>query len=302
MFMRSVLITGLSVFIAGTGMFGLVQANVFQSGCNSPLTYQVGSIDSEFSVATSTVQNLLREAERTWEENTDEELFRHDQSGGQIEVDFVYDQRQRRTKTQDKLSESLSTLAQSHDGLTDDLKSKRSRYQHVSQQYQLVRQQYEENLADYNDRVQRLNQRGRISSETRVELDREQRRLSDVRTSLETTRDSLLSLRSEINNLTDQANRLAEQYNEAADTFESRFGTTSEFSQATYENDKITVYQFEQADDLRLALAHEFGHALGITHVNDPQAIMHRLMDQQPLDNLQLAPADRQALKETCRL
>ena len=300
--MRTTLITTLSVLVAGTAMYGLVQANVFRSGCSYPLTYQVGSIDSEFSVATSTVKDVLSDAEQAWEENTDKELFRYDPSGGHITVDFVYDKRQQRTETKNQLSDDLSTLAETHDGLTENLKTKRSRYQQIVENYQTVRRQYEASLEDYNQRVERLNRQGRISSGTRAELDQEKQRLSDVRASLQQTRESLLSLRSEINSLTDEANRLAEEYNQAANTFESRFGTTSEFSQATYESNTITVYQFEQADDLRLALAHELGHALGIDHVGDPQAVMYRLMDQQPLDDITLTAADQKALKETCRL
>jgi len=299
--MQQIVMTVLSVVIAGTGMYGLVQANVFRAGCNYPLTYQIGDIDPRFSITTSTVKTLLADAEAAWEANTDKELFRRDPNG-RVTVNFIYDKRQQRTETKDTLSESLSSLAESHSGLTDNLQTKRSRYQQIAEKYQSVRRQYETNLQDYNQRIQQLNQRNRVSQEIRDKLDQERKRLSNVRTSLQETRDNLLGLQSEINGLTDQANRLAEQYNEAANTFESRFGTTSEFSQATYEDSVINVYQFEQADDLRLALAHELGHSLGITHVKDPEAIMHRLMDQQPLDDLSLTSADQQALKDTCRL
>ncbi|MGO9139739.1 MAG: matrixin family metalloprotease, partial [Syntrophales bacterium] len=44
-------------------------------------------------------------------------------------------------------------------------------------------------------------------------------------------------------------------------------------------------------------LAHEFGHALGLKHNDNPQAIMYRLMQS---DSLNLAPDDIAALKERC--
>jgi DNA repair exonuclease SbcCD ATPase subunit len=290
------------VVIAGTAMYSLVRANVFRTGCDYPLTYQIGEIDSEFGISTSTVRNLLTDAEQVWESKSKDELFRHNPGNGEIVIDFTYDQRQRRTETQNRLSENLSTLAESHDGLADSLESKRAEYRRLAARYEGARQQYENNLQSYNQRARELRGQSGVSSETRNQLNAERRDLEQVRSSLTETRNRLTSLQSEINRITGQANSLAEDYNTAADTFESRFGTTNEFSQATYKNEVITVYQYEEHDDLRLALAHEFGHALGITHVDDPEAIMYNLMDQQPLDPLNLTAADQKALRNTCRL
>jgi len=299
--MRTTLITVLSVVIAGTAMYSLVRANVFRAGCDYPLTYQVGEIDSEFGIGTSTVRGLLADAEQVWESNSKNELFRHDPKNGDIVIDFIYDQRQRRTETQDRLSENLSSLAESHDGLADSLESKRTDYQQLAERYETARRQYENNLQAYNQRAQGVRDRNSISPETLNQLNAERQDLEAVRSSLTEIRNRLTSLQSEINRITDQANSLAEDYNTAADTFESRFGTTNEFSQATYKNEVITVYQYQEHDDLRLALAHEFGHALGIGHVDKPQSIMYHLMDQQPLSRLNLTAADRQALRSTCR-
>jgi predicted Zn-dependent protease len=59
----------------------------------------------------------------------------------------------------------------------------------------------------------------------------------------------------------------------------------------------ITIYQFDDENRLVRVLAHEFGHALGLKHNDNPKAIMYRLMQS---DSLNLAPDDIAALKERC--
>ena len=44
-------------------------------------------------------------------------------------------------------------------------------------------------------------------------------------------------------------------------------------------------------------LFHEFGHALGLSHHNDPQALMYPLMKDQDLNNFRLKPADLELLQ-----
>lgn len=298
--MRSFLITALATTIAATGMFSLVQADVFRRTCSTPITYQVGEIDEQFRISSSTVKELLSESVAVWEENTQNNLFTHSTTSSDLVVNFTFDERQRRTRARTDIADNLSTLADSHAGLTDSIKEKRQQYESIRQTYERTRQQYESDLDEFNQRVDQLNERGSVPRSVASELDAERQRLNSLRTSLEEAQSRLQSLRSDINRLAERSNRIAENYNQAAGTFEQRFGGGREFSQATYSDDTITVYQFNQADDLRLALTHELGHALGITHVADSEAVMNRLMKDQPLSDISLTRADQQALANVC--
>lgn len=298
--MRSFLITALAATIAATGMFSLVQADVFRRTCSTPITYQVGEIDEEFRISSSTVKELLSESVTVWEENTQKDLFVHSTSSSDLVIDFTFDDRQRRTRTRSDIADNLSMLADSHAGLTNSIEEKRQQYESVRQSYEQTRQRYESDLAEFNRRVERLNERGSVPRRVKSELDAERQRLNRLRSSLEEVQSRLQSLRSDINGLAERSNRIAENYNRAAGTFEQRFGDGREFSQATYSDDTITVYQFNQADDLRLALTHELGHALGIRHVADSEAVMNRLMKDQPLSDISLTKADQQALANVC--
>lgn len=47
--------------------------------------------------------------------------------------------------------------------------------------------------------------------------------------------------------------------------------------QGLYYTEGIDIYYFEDEDDLRITIAHELGHALGIGHTDDPATLMYPL-------------------------
>ncbi|WP_089942832.1 matrixin family metalloprotease [Candidatus Entotheonella palauensis] len=63
---------------------------------------------------------------------------------------------------------------------------------------------------------------------------------------------------------------------------------------------KAPIFQFHDMDDLLLVLAHEMGHALGLNHIEPPEAIMHALMGSQNINDLAPTPADIEALQAMC--
>lgn len=298
--MRSFVTTILAVVVVGLGMYSLVQADVFTRPCEEPISYRLGNIDSQFDVGSSTVRDLLTDAEQVWESETQKDLFRHEPTTGDLVVNFVYDDRQQRTQARSEVASDLSDLADTHDGVTSNLQQKRDRYDQISDRYESLRNDYETNLDRFNEKVNRWEQRDSVPAEKRKELKNQRDRLNEVRGSLTATRDKLETLRQTINRLAEKSNQIARQYNQATETFADRFGSGREFNQATYKNSEIKVYQFKANSDLRLALTHEFGHALGIKHVSEPAAVMNRLMKEQTLTDVSLSPADQKALANVC--
>jgi predicted Zn-dependent protease len=59
----------------------------------------------------------------------------------------------------------------------------------------------------------------------------------------------------------------------------------------------ITIYKYDSSNRLVRVIAHEFGHALGLNHNDNTEAIMYRLIQS---DSTRLTPADVTALKTRC--
>jgi len=102
----------------------------------------------------------------------------------------------------------------------------------------------------------------------------------------------------ELNEKFDEHNQLIQQYNDG-------FAGDLRFAKATYQKTSdggiVTVNQFMNDKELTLILAHELGHALGLTHLQQPESVMYRQMGAQKLNpTIQLTSADKEAALQLC--
>ena len=79
--------------------------------------------------------------------------------------------------------------------------------------------------------------------------------------------------------------------------------TSGEFQEGQYVRDaagqKINIHQFDDRPALVRVLAHELGHALGIDHLDNPEAIMYRLNES---GNEKITADDIAVLKAVCQM
>lgn len=266
--------------------------------CPVPLHYRLGAYDNRFLLSAEEAKVIISEAEVAWEQAVGRELFVYDESADFV-VDFVFDERQRRAVSEEEFRQKLNE----QEARTSETKATLARldadYTTVKQKYETRARAYERDLGRYNTEVEAINARGGASESERETLLKRQNTLRAEEQELEAMAKDLNELIAEMNTLGVEGNALVEQYNEEVAVYNDRYGEAGAFTQGEFSGDRITIYKYSDTTELRQVTAHEFGHALGADHVEDSEAILYYLLEQQP-DELTLTPADVAAVTLVC--
>ncbi|MDP3696652.1 MAG: matrixin family metalloprotease [Candidatus Taylorbacteria bacterium] len=285
----------LIVIFAGIGVFYYRQTSI----CRRPLTYDIGSFDNSFGVSKEKFLKTIKEAEAVWEKGAAKDLFEH-KAGGKLKISLVFDERQATTFEAGESQEQIEGSRASYDILISQYKVTELSYKSNLAEYNSQVSRFEQQLQYYNAKVSELNSKGGAPAKEYEELKQERMYLEDLKYQLDKDRLSLNTMSSKLNALGDQVNELAQKLNIEVDIHNQRFGEAREFDQGDYTNNKINIYQFNGTSDLRLVIAHEFGHALDLGHVENPKSIMYYLMDKQDLNSPSLTREDKEALLNRC--
>lgn len=266
--------------------------------CPVPIAYQIGTIDEQFRLSEDEARVALAEAEAIWEDATGLNLFSYD-AAGQVAVNFLYDDRQALADAEAALSERLATSEDKNRAFNETYNTLVARYEAEAARYEAGVAEYERDLSRYNATVASYNNEGGAPEDVFAELEAERERLETVSRSLNQTSRDLNRLADQINALSTEGNAMIERFNQNVALYNERFSESREFTQGDFQGDEINVYTFQSENELTAVLAHEFGHALSIGHVDDPAALMYYLMHEQP-EKLILTEADLSAFTAVC--
>lgn len=286
----------LVVFAIGIGTATV--HSLTENPCTVPKTYSIGSIDPRFGVTDDTVILYTKNAAAIWNTayatNT---LLSYVSTGGDITVTFVYDERQRTTIANEKLKQSIESEKTTLTDLKETIDSLKQQYASLGKTIATQTDAYNADLSTHNKEVNYWNTKGGASPEAFLRLQREGN-------ALDTRRATINATISRYNALATRIQNYARDHNEVVTTINSKITTLNgsslgEFEEGTYDpNTKtITIYEFGNAASLKRVLTHELGHALGLNHVEDKNAIMYSINES---TSLSLSDADREELTRVC--
>lgn len=293
--MRSQFLVALFLTAVGAGSYWYqVTAHV----CPAPLAYRIGKFDDAFGISIEEAKQHLLKAEAVWETEMNRELFVYDEKA-EFTIDFVYDERQENADTELSERQQLDNEWKESEELARTVEKLQTEHQALANTYQNNVVAYERRLEEHNNLVNKYNDQGGAPANVFAELEEKKTALNNEAKKLERTAAELNEMVTKINQVSEEGNKLIEKYNREVETYNAQFGFAQEFTQGDYQGDHINVYKFSSPLELQTVLAHEFGHALGIEHVEGESSLMYYLLAE---DNptIALSEADEKAYLEVC--
>ncbi len=263
------------------------------------MSYDIGTIDSRFNISKDKLLKTTKEAETIWESGLGRQLFNYE-PGASFKINMVFDERQSQTIQANQSKDVIQTTRAQYDSMVADYKTMAANYERELSQHNSAVTAFETKLRAYNQQVAEYNAQGGATPQEYQKLEQERRELEKEKAFLDAQIVQLNQKAADLNAFGDKINALAAELNIDVDIHNQRFGEAREFDQGDYTRDRINIYEFETISDLRLVLAHELGHALGLGHVENPKSIMYYLMDKQDLNNPVLSNEDKLAFINRC--
>jgi hypothetical protein len=288
-------IIGIGVVI---GAF-IVAVRWFQP-CARPITYRVGATDPRFPVSGEQFTEIADRAAAVWNVAAGKEILRREREGD-VEVRTVFEKRQQAVNALREMGLQLDTDKESYEQLKARHDALGAEYEADARAYTDSAAAFEERKNEFQKAVDAAIQAG--MSDTRAAALESERRAINARISqFEQRFRALERKREEVNALVSVLNRLAEEQNESVEAYrEVGSSMQSEYEAGLYiragGRERIDIYAFSSSGQLLNLLAHEFGHAIGLPHLEDPAAIMYRSNESQ---RGTLSLSDRTALAELC--
>lgn len=246
------------------------------SQCNTPLTYKIGTIDSKFNFKNDEALTDLEKGSQILSKVYGKRLFEYASGSGELTINFVYDER--------------TALKSDINNLEGKINQKDNSLQQQVGKYQADVKALQKKVNDLNTLIQKYNNSGGVTPDVYNNIVSQQNELKSEGNALNDRAKQLNLASSDFNSQVKTLNQNVNQFNQ---TLEQK----PEEGQYSEADKTITVYFIEDRSELVHLLAHEFGHALGMDHVNNNLAIMYPYTT----NSLEVQAEDKQQLETVCQ-
>jgi len=245
------------------------------SKCSNPIKYRIGVIDERFQVAENQLMDYAYEAANIWNDAYGKNLLIYDKNAT-LTLNMLYDERQ-------KITEKISDLEVKLD-------NRKSILDLNIATFNADVKKFENKLADLNDDIVYWNNLGGAPREEYDKIVQRQEMLKKEAIMLDSKAQELNLNRSTFNADVGKLNKNITDFN-------VELSNRPELGIYSGSRSEIVLYLYSDENELKHTLIHEFGHALGLGHSDDPQAIMYEYTNK----SLRLNDSDKMMLEKQCR-
>jgi len=251
------------------------KSNLLESRCNTPTYYSLGTIDAKFKIPQGQALTYAKEAADIWNKGSGYNLLEY-KPGAELTVNMVYDERQ---SILNQINSQQNSLSNSSESLKDQIAS-----------YNAAVKNFQDKLNDYNDQVRYWNSHGGAPED-------EYNKLRNEYEALRKEAGSLNSLAKQLNLNAQDYNLKIGELNQSIQSFNENLQKKPEEGLYIPNENKIEIFLDVNDSEIVHTVAHEFGHALGLDHVNDENAIMYPYTSSA----LKLSSEDLQEVDTLCK-
>jgi hypothetical protein len=269
--------------LLGVSLF-LLWDRVLRPPCSKAIAYSIGEFDERFGIGEDDFLNLVQRAELQWEDELSRDVF-HYKEGADFKINLIWNESQERIVKGNNLELQLDQQQASIDSIQSRYKLALQRYEQAERDFRSAERAYETQVKTWN------NNPG---------TQQEYQALRNQETGLNAQVQELNRLGSMVNELAQENSQRIDSFNDNVEQYNSLFEERA-FDAGNTDGSEINIYTFNGESELFTVLVHEFGHVLGVDHVDDPAAVMYYLLNPENSDG-QINESDIAALVETCRL
>lgn len=274
-------------------------------GCTIDFSYSIGTVDPRFNITHTELDEVIRDALRIWSQGVDSIRIVDSPRRNNV-IHLIYDDRQQSTD----LARRMRAQIRRNEGEIKQMKSRLEQQDFLVEQLRREHERIAQNLTSqletFNEWVESINAAGGFSQDMRSQYDYRRDDIQRLQDSELQKREQLNREAQALNRMTLEVNLKIELGNQIIDDFNREFGEGYNFNSGVYRGDgrrgTITIYHFSDFRELKVTLAHEIGHALGIGHVENSKSIMYELIEDQLSDgDIRLTNEDIEAIRAVCR-